>query len=213
MKYITALKKPVLVTLALLVLCGFIYPLFLTGLAQVLFPWQANGSVVAADGVAVGSAIVGQDFTDARFMRCRPSAVGYNTYTEEEKADGTYGGLASGSNNYAPSNPALKERVEADIAAFLASHPGVAKENIPTDLLTASGSGLDPHISPASAEVQVPQLAKETGLSEAGLRKIVAQHTEGKFLGVFGEARVNVLGVNLDIAQALGLLGSTGKAK
>lgn len=206
MKYVKALKAPLLVTLVLLVICGLIYPLLMTGLSQLIFPSQANGSLVYADGQAVGAQFVGQDFTDPRFMRCRPSAVGYNTYTEEEKANGDYSGVSSGSNNYGASNPALVERVQGDIDTFLAEHPGLTVADIPTDLVTASGSGLDPHISPASAEVQVPQLAENTGLTEDAIREIVKENTTGKFLGIFGEDVVNVLGVNLGIAQALGLV-------
>lgn len=206
MKFVKALKAPLLVTLVLLVICGLIYPLLMTGLGQLIFPSQANGSLIYADGQAVGAKFVGQDFTDPRFMRCRPSAVGYNCYTEEEKANGDYTGVASGSNNYGPSNPALVERVQGDIDAFLAEHPDLTVADIPADLVTASGSGLDPHVSPASAEVQVPQLAENTGLTEEALRDIVKENTTGKFLGIFGEDVVNVLGVNLDIAQALGLV-------
>ena len=113
---------------------------------------------------------------------------------------------SSGSNNYAPSNPALAERVEADIAAFLEKNPGVSREDIPTDLMTASGSGLDPHISPASADVQVPRIVEASGLSDEQVRQIIADNTQDKTLGVFGEETVNVLGVNLDIALAMGLV-------
>lgn len=203
-----SLKTAGLVTLALLVLCGLLYPLALTGISQLVFPHQANGSLIEVDGKAVGAQFVGQDFTDPRYMKCRPSAVGYNTYTEADKASGDYAGLASGSNNFAPSNPALVERVEADIASFLAANPSVKKEQIPTDLLTASGSGLDPHISPASAAVQIPQLAVNSGLSEEVLQEIVKKHTTGKVLGIFGEEIVNVLQVNLDIAAQLGEIGA-----
>lgn len=207
MKYIKALRAPLVVTLALLVLCGLIYPLLTTGIGQLLFRSQANGSLVYVDGQAVGAEFVGQDFTDPRFMRCRPSAVGYNCYTDAEKADGTYAGLASGSNNYGASNPALAERVQGDIDAFLADHPNLTVADIPADLVTASGSGLDPHISPASAAVQIPQLVENTGLTEDALKTIVAENTTGKFLGIFGEEIVNVLGVNLDIARATGMVG------
>lgn len=197
-----------MVTLVLLVICGFLYPLLMTGISKLIFPSQANGSLVYADGQAVGARFVGQDFTDPRFMRCRPSAVGYNTYTDAEKADGSYGGVASGSNNYGPSNPALVERIQGDIDAFLALHPALTVADLPTDLVTASGSGLDPHISPASAAVQLPQLAENTGLTEEALKTIVSDNTEGKFLGIFGEEIVNVLGVNLAIAQALGIVNT-----
>ncbi|MFR4562058.1 MAG: potassium-transporting ATPase subunit C [Flavonifractor plautii] len=118
-----------------------------------------------------------------------------------------YAGVASGSNNYGASNPALAERVQGDIDEFLAEHPDLTVEDIPTDLVTASGSGLDPHISPASAAVQIPQLAENTGLTEEQLEQFVADNTTGKVLGIFGEETVNVLGVNLDIAEALGLIG------
>lgn len=200
------IKKPLLLTLALLVLCGLAYPLLLTGISQLLFPRQANGSMVTIKGKTVGSALVGQNFTDARFMKCRPSAVHYNTYTPQDKADGAYTGVGSGSQNYAPTNPALQKRVEADIAVFLKANPTVRKEDIPTDLLTASGSGLDPDISPAAAAVQIPALSKTTGLSEDTLKKIVKENTTGKFLGIFGTDYVNVLNVNLEIAKDLGLL-------
>lgn len=200
------IKKPLFVTLVLLLICGLIYPLLLTGISQIIFPKQSNGSLINVNGTTVGSELIGQDFTDPRFMKARPSAVNYNTYTPADKANGTYTVVGSGSKNYGPSNPDLKKRVEADIAAFLKANPTVKKEDIPTDLMTASGSGLDPDISPASAAVQIPALAKSTGLSENTLNTIVKQNTKGKFLGIFGEETVNVLMVNLDISKKLGLL-------
>ncbi|HHY26104.1 MAG TPA: K(+)-transporting ATPase subunit C [Desulfitobacterium dehalogenans] len=200
------IKSPLLVTLALLLICGLAYPLLLTGIGQLLFPSQANGSLIRIDGQAIGSELIGQDFTDARFMKSRPSAVNYNTYTQEDKDRGQYAGPGSGSPNYAATNPDLLERVEADMAEFLESNPSVKREDLPTDLLTASGSGLDPHISPASAAIQIPALAEATGLSQRTLEAIVKENTLGKFLGVFGEETVNVLKVNLEIAKELGLL-------
>lgn len=211
------IRQSVGVTLILLLLCGFVYPVVLSGLSAVIFPSQAKGSLVTADGEAVGAANVGQDFTEPYFMKCRPSACHYNTYYEDEEGnqfyhDGSeFAGLASGSNNYAPSNPALTERVEADMEEFLAANPGVSREDIPADLMTASGSGLDPHISPESAQVQIPALAEASGLSEEELGQIVADNTAGKLLGVFGGETVNVLGVNLDIAKAMGLVSQTTK--
>ncbi|MEG2454683.1 MAG: potassium-transporting ATPase subunit KdpC [Oscillospiraceae bacterium] len=199
MKILSELKKPLLVTLVLMLLCGLCYPLLLTGISQAVLPYQANGSLLELDGKPIGSALVGQDFTDPRFLQGRPSAVNYNTFTDA----GTFGGVSSGSQNYGPSNPALTERVQADMDAFLAAHPDVKAAEIPADLVTSSGSGLDPDISPASAAVQIPQLAKNTGLSEEVLTQMVKENTAGKFLGIFGEARVNVLGVNLAIARAL----------
>ncbi len=205
-------RQSVLVTLVLLVLCGLGFPVVLSGLSAVIFPSQAKGSLVEVNGEAVGAEYVGQEFTEDYFMKGRPSAYHYNTYYEDEEGnrfynDGSeFAGLSSGSNNYAPSNPALAERVEVDIAAFLEAHPGIEREDIPADLMTASGSGLDPHISPEAAAIQIPALAEASGLSEETLEQIVADNTTGKLLGVFGEETVNVLGVNLEIAQAMGLI-------
>lgn len=209
------IRQALVVTLVLLLLCGFAFPVLLSGLSGLLFPHQAGGSLVTADGKAVGAKLVGQEFTEAYFMKGRPSAYHYNTYYTDEQGsrfynDGSeFAGLGSGSNNYAPSNPALTQRVEADIEAFLAENPGVAREDIPADLMTASGSGLDPHISPAAAQVQLPAIAEASGLSPERLAQIVADNTEEKLLGVFGEETVNVLGVNLDIALAMGLISET----
>jgi K+-transporting ATPase ATPase C chain len=204
--FLKGIKKPFLVTIALLLICGLAYPLLLTGISQIIFPKQANGSLITANDQVVGSELIGQNFSDARFMKSRPSAVNYNTYTLEDKESGNYTGVGSGSKNYAPTNPELVKRVEADITEFLKANPSVKKEDIPTDLLTASGSGLDPHISPASAAVQIPALVESTGLSKETLEAIVKENTQGKFLGIFGEETVNVLMVNLDIAKELGLL-------
>lgn len=205
MKVFKGIKNPLRITAVMLLICGLAYPLLLTGISQLLFPHQANGSLVTIDGQAVGSELIGQDFTDPRFMKNRPSAVNYNTYTKEEKESGNYTGVGSGSKNYAPTNPELVKRVEADIEEFLNANPSVKKEDIPTDLLTASGSGLDPHISLSSAAVQVPALAKATGLTEETLEAIVKRNTQGKMIGLFGEETVNVLNVNLEIAKELGL--------
>lgn len=211
-------RQVILVTVILLVICGLLFPLLLTGLSSVLFPHQANGSLIEVDGQVVGAEHVGQEFTQDYFLWGRPSAYHYNTYYEDEEGNQTYSdgseyaGLSSGSNNYAPSNPALTERIEADLETFLAKNPDVSVEDIPADLLTASGSGLDPDISPESAEIQVPRIAKASGLSEDEVREIIARHTEGKFLGIFGDETVNVLGVNIDIAMAMGLLNTDDDA-
>lgn len=199
-------RPALLLTLVLFVVCGLAYPYALTGVSQVVAAEKANGSLIVVNGKAVGSAIVGQEFTDPRFMKSRPSAVNYNVYTAAEKADGTYTGVSSGSKNYGNSNPELAQRVEKDLAAFLAAHPTIKRESIPTDLLTASGSGLDPHISPAAALVQLPALAEHTGLPIEQLQLMVKNNTRGKVAGVLGETTVNVLQVNLEIARALGLL-------
>lgn len=213
----SGMRQAVSVTLILLFLCGFAFPVVLTGISSVVFPWQAGGSLVEADGQVIGATHVGQEFTKDCFMKGRPSAYHYNTYTEDANGNRYYsggtefGGLASGSSNYAPSNPALVERVEADMEAFLAANPGLSREDLPADLMTASGSGLDPHISPEAAAIQIPGLAKATGLSQEELTQIVADNTQGKLPGIFGERTVNVLGVNVQIARAMGMLAQDGE--
>lgn len=211
-EFLHGTRQAVLVTVVLMLICGLLFPCLLTGLSSVIFPHQAGGSLITVNGTAVGAEHVGQEFTQDCYMWSRPSAYHYNVYTESEDGrkyynDGTeFGGLASGSNNYAPSNPALVKRVEADMEAFLEKNPEIKREDIPTDLLTASGSGLDPHISPASAQIQLPRIAQASGLSEESLQEIVKRNTAGKLLGVFGEETVNVLKVNIEIAQAMGTL-------
>lgn len=197
-------RHSVVTTLVLMLICGLIFPLVLTGLGGLLFPDQAGGSLIKVDGRVVGSEHIGQQFTEEYFMKGRPSAVGYNTY--DTKAEAEAAGPASGSQNLAPSNPELVARVEKDMDAFLAANPDVKKEDIPTDLLTASGSGLDPDISPESAKVQIPAIAKAAGISEARLNEIVENNTKGKLLGIFGSETVNVLGVNLEIAKEMNLI-------
>lgn len=206
MKAIQSLKTPLRLALVLFVLCGVLYPLASTGLARLLFPHQAGGSLLQVGDKTLGSRLVGQDFTDPRFMKGRPSAVQYNTYTQEEKDSGAFAGLHSGSDNLGPSDPALKARIARDIAAFFEASAAPRPQDLPADLFTQSGSGLDPHISPAAAQLQIPDLAQATGLSEQELRDIVAQNTQGRGLGIFGEETVQVLGVNLEIARRLELL-------
>lgn len=205
-KFLRHFRLAFLFAIAMFVICGFIYPMVLTGVSQVVFPSQSNGSLVEVDGKAVGSEIVGQDFTDERLFHCRPSAYNYNTYTQEQKDSGEYAGLSSGSNNYAPSNPALKERLDEDIEKFLEENPTVSKEDIPSDIITASGSGLDPHISVEAAKVQMDRVAKNTGLSQEQLEKMIEKNTSGKFLGIFGEETVNVLKLNLMVAQEIDMI-------
>lgn len=209
--FLRTARQSVSVALVLMLICGFAYPCLLTGLSGVLFPWQANGSLLTVNGQTLGSEHVGQEFVSDCYLWSRPSAYHYNVYTEDENGsrfylDGSeFAGLASGSENYAPTNPALTERVEQDLADFLEKNPTVKAEDIPTDLLTASGSGLDPHISPAAAEVQVPRIAAASGLSEEKVREIIGNNTEGKLLGIFGEETLNVLRVNLELAQEMGV--------
>lgn len=194
------IKKAFFVSITLMILCGVIYPLLMTGISQLIFNKQANGSIIKVDGKEVGSELIGQNFTEPEFFKGRVSAVNYNTYT---KASNDYSGVSSGSQNLAPSSDALKERVEKDINDFLAANPGVKREDIPTDLLTSSGSGLDPDISPASAKIQIPAVSKASGISEDDLKKMVDKYTEGRSFGLFGEPRVNVLKLNLEIAQLI----------
>lgn len=202
--------RAIKVSLLLLIICGLIYPLTMTGISQLIFHKQSNGSIVEYDGKPVGSELLGQAFSDTRFFHGRVSAYNYNTYKPEDKKpdkDGkvAYAGVGSGSANLAPSNPALVERVKNDIEAFLKANPEVRKEDIPTDLLTSSGSGLDPNISPGSAKIQIPAISKSTGISNTDLEKIITKYTEGRQLGIFGEPRVNVLKANIEIAKLLKL--------
>ena len=208
---VSTIKAAVLVSIVMIIICGPSYPLVVTGLSKLIFNRQASGNLIYVDGVAVGSRLVGQEFTEPYFLHGRPSSVGYNTYTEAELADGTYGGVSSGSNNYGASNPDLIARVKGDLEAFLAENPDVKAEEVPTDLLTASGSGLDPDISPESALVQVPRIAKASGLSEDTVKAIIEKNTSGKILGIFGQDRVNMLCTNLDIAVEMGLIDGYDK--
>lgn len=207
-------RQAVIVTVVLMLICGLLFPLLLTGLSSLIFPYQAGGSLLEVNGQVVGAEHVGQEFTEDYYMWGRPSAYHYNVYVEDEEGNQTYTdgtefpGIGSGSNNYAPSNPDLDARVKEDMENFLAKNPDVKKEDIPTDLLTASGSGLDPDISPASAEIQISRIVKASGLSEDTVRDIISQNTEGKFLGIFGEETVNVLGVNIGISEAMALTTS-----
>ena len=167
------IRQALVVTLVLLLLCGFVFPVLLSGLSGLLFPHQAGGSLVTADGKAVGAKLVGQEFTEAYFMKGRPSAYHYNTYYTDEQGsrfynDGSeFAGLGSGSNNYAPSNPALTQRVEADIEAFLAENPGVAREDIPADLMTASTRTS----RPPPRRCSFPPLQRLQGSARNGLRR------------------------------------------
>lgn len=204
------LKTACFFCLVMLLLCSFAYPLLLTGASQVTMQARANGSLIDKNGnlttdltEAVGSELLGQRFTEDCFFKGRVSAVNYNTYTKEEAESGVFSGAASGSFNYGSSNPDLKARIEEDLDAFLAAHPGVTAEEVPADLLTASASGLDPHISPQAAEIQIAAVAEHSGLSEETVEKIVEENTEHKVLGIFGEERVNVLKCNLAVAQAM----------
>lgn len=202
------IKQSIMISIFLIILCGFIYPLAVTGVGQIMFKKQANGSIALYNGKEVGSLLLGQNFNDTRFFHGRVSSLNYNTYTKADitpKKDGSvaYTGVASGSTNLGPSNPALKDRVEKDVALFLKTNPGVTKDKIPADLFTNSGSGLDPDISPQGAQVQIPLISRTTKITVNDLNKIVQTNTTGRTFGIFGEPHVNVLKCNLEIAKIL----------
>ena len=183
----TAYLRPALVSLILFtVITGIAYPLLVTGIAQVAFPHQANGSLVIKDGGIVGSALIGQSFDDPRYFWGRPSAT----------APFAYNAGASVGSNLGPTNPALIAAVQRRVNALRAADPGNTAP-VPVDLVTASGSGLDPHISPAAALYQLPRVARARNVPPEAIRDLVDRHTEGRIFGLLGEPRVNVLALNL----------------
>lgn len=180
------LRPALSILIVLTVLTGLIYPLAVTGLAQLLFPDQANGSLIVREGKVVGSKLIGQYFDKPEYFWSRPSAT----------APVPYNAAASGGSNLGPTNPALIDAVKSRVAALRAADPSNDLP-IPVDLVTASGSGLDPHISPAAADYQVGRVARARGMDEDVVRRLVAEHTEGRQWGVLGEPRVNVLLLNV----------------
>ncbi|HEV2834815.1 MAG TPA: potassium-transporting ATPase subunit KdpC [Pyrinomonadaceae bacterium] len=183
------LLTAVLMTIVTTVLFGLAYPLVVTGLAQVIFPENANGQLIRrADGAVIGSRLIGQRFVSPGYFRSRPSAAGVDGY------DAT----GSSGSNLGPTNQKLIERVREEVTKLQAENPG---KPVPVDLATTSASGLDPHISPAAAEFQVPRVARERGVGEDELRRLVSEHTEGRQFGFLGEPRVNVLELNLALDE------------
>jgi K+-transporting ATPase ATPase C chain len=174
-------------TIVLTVLTGLIYPLVVLGIGQLVFPWQACGSLVRRDGKLVGSAIIGQNFSSPRYLHGRPSAAG----------DTGYDAANSSGSNLGPTNKALIDAARRRLAAIVRENPGVTPAEVPVDAITASGSGLDPEISPAYAYLQAARVAEARGLSETEVRHAIARYTRERWLGIFGEPGVNVLMVNM----------------
>ena len=185
------MKKNLLIslwmTIATTILFGLVYPLVVTGLAQLIFPHKANGQLIQKDGQIVGSTLIGQGFSSPGYFRSRPSAAGNG-----------WDAANSAGSNLGPTNQKLIDRVKGDVATAQADNPGTP---VPIDLVTTSASGFDPHITPAAAEFQLPRVAKARGTTVDQLRPLVAKHTESRQLGFLGEPRVNVLELNLDVDQ------------
>lgn len=186
-------------TIAFTLLTGIVYPVATVGLARLLFPQQAEGSLIVRDGQVVGSALIGQNFSSPRYFHPRPSAAG----------DKGYDAANSGGSNLGPTNKTLIETVRSRTSTLREHEPGINHGEIPVDMVTASGSGLDPEITPAAAEIQIPRVAKARGLNEDAVRSLVSSYTRGRLLGVLGEPGVNVLELNL----ALDSLGTSAHPK
>lgn len=182
----------ILMTIVTTILLGIVYPLIVTGLAQLIFPHEANGELIQKDGQIVGSTLIGQGFTGPAYFHSRPSAAGNG-----------WDAANSNGSQLGPTNQKLLDRVKGDVATDQADNPGAP---VPIDLVTTSASGLDPHITPAAAEFQLPRVAKARNTTVDQLRPLIAKHTEGRQFGFLGEARVNVLELNLDLDQQFPLM-------
>jgi K+-transporting ATPase ATPase C chain len=197
---LTELRPAVVLIVLFTIINGLIYPFVMTGIAQLVFPHQANGSLVMQNGTVVGSELVGQPFTSDKYFHGRPSAtVGPDPADSAKTVDMPYNAANSAGSNLGPTSKMLIERVTKDVEERKAQNPNA---QVPTDLVTASGSGLDPHISPEAALFQVPRVANARNLAEDRLRELVTQHVEGRVLGIFGEQRVNVLALNMALDRA-----------
>lgn len=194
------IRPAVVFIIALTVITGLVYPLMMTGIAGVIFPRQAQGSLIEKDGKVIGSALIGQVFADGKYFHGRPSATNAPDPKDSTKTvDAPYNASNSMGSNLGPTNKALIDRVKADVESLKKEN---ASSPVPIDLVTTSGSGLDPHISPEAALFQVPRVAKARNMAEDRVRQLVAEHVEGRTLGVLGEPRVNVLLLNLALDEA-----------
>ena len=194
------LRPAIVLLLAFTILTGLVYPLVMTGLAEVIFPNQARGSLIEKDGKVVGSALIGQSFTSDRYFRGRPSAtLGPDPADPSKTTSVPYNAANSGGSNLGPTSKALIERITADVDRLKQEN---ASSRVPTDLVTTSASGLDPNITPEAAYFQVPRVAKARNLPENDVSRLVADNIKGRTLGIFGEPRVNVLALNLALDGA-----------
>jgi K+-transporting ATPase ATPase C chain len=193
------IRPAIVVLVTLTLITGLAYPLAMTGIAEVIFPYQAQGSMIERDGHVVGSALIGQPFSSDKYFHGRPSATTAADPNDSTKTVAApYNAANSGGSNYGPSNKALVDRVQGDIDTLKKENPSAT---VPIDLVTTSASGLDPDISPEGAFYQVPRVAKARNLSEDRVRQLVAEHTQGRLLGLLGEPRVNILQLNLALDQ------------
>jgi K+-transporting ATPase ATPase C chain len=194
------IRPALVIVVALTLITGLAYPFAITGIAGVAFPYQAQGSMITRDGKVVGSALIGQVFADDKYFHGRPSATNAPDPKDPTKTiDAPYNAANSGGSNLGPTNKALIDRVKGDVDKLKEENPSAA---VPIDLVTASASGLDPHISPAAAYFQVPRVAKARNMPEDRVRALVADRVEGRLFGLFGEPRVNVLALNLALDEA-----------
>jgi K+-transporting ATPase ATPase C chain len=194
------LRRAIVLLAALTIVTGLLYPLAITGISQILFPRQAQGSLIVHDGKVSGSELIGQSFTSAKYFHGRPSATtGTDPADPSKTVPQAYNAVNSMGSNLGPTNKALIDRAKADVEKLKAENSSAP---VPIDLVTTSGSGLDPDISPDAAMFQVPRVAKARNLPEEDIRNLVEKHVDGRLFGILGEPRVNVLALNLDLDRA-----------